>query len=188
MPRKSDVLTTPDLVVLNYLSNKPMHGYQLNLLLEEHEVKDWAGISRPQVYYSLKKLQAARLIRPASDKTDPGGPERQVYQVTDAGTKAFVQALGREEWATQRPPPPFLTWMALATNAKRDVLRRVVMKRRAFLVQEISREQETLKSFDQERPSVLTKTAKLMVRLTIKQFEVELAWLSEVEILYEVST
>ena len=43
-------LTTPDLVVLAMLAEESMHGYQLNNELERRDVKDWAGISRPQVF------------------------------------------------------------------------------------------------------------------------------------------
>ena len=57
MPRaKKRELTTPDLVLLSLLAERPMHGYQANLELERRQVRDWAGISRPQVYYSLGKL------------------------------------------------------------------------------------------------------------------------------------
>ncbi len=56
-------LTTPDLVILSLLAERAMHGYQVNLELERREVRDWAGISRPQVYYSLEKLAAANAVR-----------------------------------------------------------------------------------------------------------------------------
>ena len=46
----------PDLVLLSLLAEQPMHGYQANLELERRQVQDWAGVSRPQVYYSLEKL------------------------------------------------------------------------------------------------------------------------------------
>jgi hypothetical protein len=39
-----------------------MHGYQANLELERRQVQDWAGISRPQVYYSLEKLARLGLV------------------------------------------------------------------------------------------------------------------------------
>src|SRR5580704_16758956 len=56
-------LTTPDLVLLSLLAERPMHGYQANAELERREIRDWAGISRPQVYYSLEKLARAGMIR-----------------------------------------------------------------------------------------------------------------------------
>ena len=46
-------LTTPDLVLLSLLAERPMHGYQANAELVRREIKDWAGISRPQVLYRL---------------------------------------------------------------------------------------------------------------------------------------
>ena len=49
----------PDLVLLSLLAERPQHGYQANLELERRQVRDWAGISRPQVYYSLEKLARA---------------------------------------------------------------------------------------------------------------------------------
>jgi DNA-binding PadR family transcriptional regulator len=48
--------TTPDLVLLSLLVEQPVTGYQANLELERRNIHDWAGISRPQVYYSLGKL------------------------------------------------------------------------------------------------------------------------------------
>src|SRR5204862_2726071 len=67
-------LTTPDLVLLSLLAERPMHGYQANAELERREIRDWAAISRPQVYYSLEKLAKSGMIRPASDKTEAAGP------------------------------------------------------------------------------------------------------------------
>jgi len=61
--KKKTELTTPDLVLLSLLAERPMHGYQANLELERREIRDWAGISRPQVYYSLEKLARAGMIR-----------------------------------------------------------------------------------------------------------------------------
>jgi hypothetical protein len=52
-------LTTPDLVLLSLLVERPMHGYEANQELVRREVQDWAGVSRPQVYYSLEKLALA---------------------------------------------------------------------------------------------------------------------------------
>src|SRR6059058_4674055 len=77
--RKKEALTTPDLVLLSLLAEQPMHGYQANAELERRQVRDWAAISRPQIYYSLEKLARAELISPARDRADSGGPDRVVY-------------------------------------------------------------------------------------------------------------
>src|SRR5882672_206548 len=101
---KKSNLTTPDLVLLSLLSERPMHGYQANLELERRCIRDWAAISRPQVYYSLEKLARAGLVKGRDGQA--GGPERQVYSTTRKGEAALAQALEREAWTTERERPP----------------------------------------------------------------------------------
>ena len=105
-------LTTPDLVLLSLLAERPMHGYQANLELERREVRDWAAISKPQVYYSLEKLARLGLVRESRSDDAVAGPERQVYGTTPRGRAALAEALDREDWTNQRERPAFLTWMA----------------------------------------------------------------------------
>lgn len=180
-------LTPADLVVLSVLTERPMHGYELNRVLESRDVQDWAGVSRPQVYYSLKKLAALGYITEVSPRrgkaaadTVSQGPERSTYASSAAGRRALATALAREDWATQRPPPPFLTWMALSTHASRDVVRRQLERRRAFLEAQIAREKETLESIRADTGEMV-QVGALMVTLAIRHFEAELSWLSEVE-------
>src|ERR1700689_1558863 len=111
MPRaKTDDLTTPDLVLLSLVAERPMHGYEANAELERRQIRDWAGVSRPQVYYSLDKLARLGLIRDARDEESAGAPERRVFTTSARGRAALAQALSREDWALQRERPPFLTW------------------------------------------------------------------------------
>src|ERR1700727_188509 len=95
-------LTTPDLVLLSLLAERPLHGYQANAELERREVRDWAGISRPQVYYSIEKLAQLRLVRASAIESAAAGPERRVFQTTAKGRVALANALEREEWSTHR--------------------------------------------------------------------------------------
>src|SRR5438067_5219359 len=91
MPKgKKQGLTTPDLVLLSLLAERPMHGYQTNLELERRQVRDWAGISRPQVYYSFEKLARMGLLRASRDAEPAGGPERTVLATTAKGREALA--------------------------------------------------------------------------------------------------
>jgi DNA-binding PadR family transcriptional regulator len=191
MPRHAADLTPADLVVLGLLLERPMHGYEVNQELERREVRDWAGVSRPQVYYSLRKLAGAGHIGPALGRAADtergpaergraeGGPERRIYRVTAAGRRAYADALARPEWATQRPPPPFITWLVLATHADPAVQARQLTRRRAFLEAEATRERATLAEI-RAYTGPTAVVAALVVSLTIRQFEAELAWLGEV--------
>ncbi|HKT22968.1 MAG TPA: PadR family transcriptional regulator, partial [Terriglobales bacterium] len=173
-------LTTADLVVLSLLSERPMHGYQANLELERREVRDWAGISRPQVYYSLEKLERLGFLRAARNKEPAAGPQRSVLAVTASGRAALADALEREDWTMQREKPPFLTWIALSWLARPGVFNRQIRRRRVFLKSELKREQDVLDSVLREVGHSYHE-AVWMLRLTIKQFKTELEWLDELD-------
>src|SRR5271154_3117898 len=173
-------LTTPDLVLLSLLAERPLHGYQANAELERRQVRDWAGISRPQVYYSLEKLARFGLIRAADSDEPQAGPERRVFATTAKGGAALADALEREDWASQRDRPPFLTWVALSWQARPKVVKRQLERRREFLEKEVAKEKEVLRSILQEVGHPYHE-AVWMVSLMIEQFKVELRWLERVE-------
>jgi len=176
MPRKKSELTTPDLVLLSLLAECAMHGYQANSELERREVRDWAGISRPQVYYSLDKLAALGLIRAEESEGPAVGPERRVFATTAKGRSALADALEREEWATQRERPPFLTWLALSWQARPGVFRRQLRRRQEFLEKELAREEATLRDVRAEVGHRFHE-AVWMISLMIQEFRTELRWL-----------
>jgi DNA-binding PadR family transcriptional regulator len=177
---KKLVMTTPDLVILSLLAERPMHGYQVNLELARRSVREWAAISRPQIYYSLEKLAKAGHIR-AGESEDPAtGPDRRVFETTAKGRHALSDALEREDWTTQRDRPPFLTWVALSWQARPGIFKKQIARRAEFLEREIASEKETLDSILAEvgHPH---HEAVWMVTLMIEQFETELKWLRKIE-------
>lgn len=178
--KRQTELTAPDLVLLSLLAEGPMHGYQVNAELERREIRDWAGISRPQVYYSLEKLARAALIG-ASKAAGPAiGPERSTFETTPKGQNALADALEREEWTTQRERPAFLTWLALSWQARRGVFEQQVARRRTFVQRELRRERETLRSIVEEVGHPYHE-AVWMVSLMVEQFKLELRWLRKLE-------
>jgi DNA-binding PadR family transcriptional regulator len=172
-------VTTPDLVLLSLLAEQPMHGYQANAELVRREIKDWAGISRPQVYYSLEKLARAGMIRSLDMEEPASGPERSSFETTAKGRAALGDALEREDWTTQRDRPPFLTWVALSWQARPGVFQEQLRRRQRFLEQEVVREKGVLCSILQEVGHPYHE-AVWMVSLMIEQFKTELRWLKRV--------
>lgn len=169
-------LTTPDLVLLSLLAERPLHGYQANLELQRRQVQDWAGISRPQVYYSLEKLARRGLVRATASDEPAGGPERSVYVTTAKGRAALADALERADWTDQRERPPFLTWIALSWQARPGVFEQQLRRRQEFLEKELAREEETLEAIHEEVGHPFHE-AVWMVSLVVDQFRTELQWL-----------
>ncbi|HEY1525811.1 MAG TPA: PadR family transcriptional regulator [Candidatus Angelobacter sp.] len=176
--RKRD-LTVPDLVLLSLLAEQPMHGYQANMELERRQVQDWAGVSRPQIYYSLEKLERLGMIREAGDHEPALGPERRIFATTAKGRTALAAALEREDWTNQRERPAFLTWMALSWQAKPGAVQKQIERREEFLKAELAREEATLSAIEKEVGHRFHE-AVWMVMLVIDQFRTELQWLGKV--------
>jgi DNA-binding PadR family transcriptional regulator len=177
--KKKLELTTPDLVLLSLLAERPMHGYQANAELERREIRDWAGISRPQVYYSLEKLARVGMIRSLETGEHAAGPERSSFETTAKGRAALADALEREDWTTQRDRPAFLTWVALSWQARPGIFQEQIRRRQKFLKKEVAREKETLRSVLEEVGHPYHE-AVWMVSLMIEQFKTELRWLKRV--------
>jgi DNA-binding PadR family transcriptional regulator len=177
-PRSTTSLTLADLVVLSMLAERPMHGYELWAELERREVAQWASISKPQIYYSLKKLKAARHIESAEGDDAALGPDRQTFRPTPRGRRELADALARADWTTQHVPSPFVTWMVLSWQARPRDFTAQIARRRKFLQSQLTFERDALASIIEETSA--TSDAAMIVRLAIRQNETELAWLDEV--------
>jgi DNA-binding PadR family transcriptional regulator len=177
--KSSEKLTTPDLVLLSLLAERPMHGYEANALLEFRKVRDWAGVSRPQVYYSLDKLARGELIRRVRSGDDAGGPERSVYETTANGRAALADALEREDWTNQNERPAFLTWVALSWQCRPGIFMKQIRRRQNYLEHELSRQLEILAVVRKEVGHRFHE-AVWMLSLNTDQLRTELRWLGKV--------
>jgi DNA-binding PadR family transcriptional regulator len=180
MPKnKASSLTTPDLVLLSLLAERPMHGYQANAELERREWRDWVDISRPQLYYSMEKLARAGMIAVAKTGEPSGGPDRRVFATSAKGRAALASALEREDWSVQRDRPAFLTWLALSWQARPGVVARQLERRKNFLRAQLAKEKSTLRDVRREVGHRYHE-AVWMIELAIAQFRTELRWLAKV--------
>lgn len=157
-----------------------MHGYQANLELERREIRDWADVSRPQVYYSLEKLAKVGLLHAVKSAEPAEGPERITYATTEEGRDKLATTLEDASWTTQRERPPFLTWMALSWQARPGVFRKQLRARRKFLLKELVREKKTLQSIYAEVGHKFHE-AVWMVSLMIEQLRTEIRWNKRLE-------
>lgn len=174
--REAGRLTTPDLVILSLLAERPMHGYEVNATLEDREIREWAAVSRPQIYYSLDKLTRLGLIRVTETDGSSAGPERRVFETTTAGRRRLADALETGRWATTRVHQPFLTWLALSWQARPRIFQRQVKRREDFLRKQLTHQQATLQDVLGEVGHPYHE-AVWMLKLMIEQTQTELQWL-----------
>src|ERR1043166_9809894 len=101
MGKDKGTVTTPDLVILSLLAERPMHGYEVNAELERRQARDWVAISRPQIYYSLEKLVRQRLLAESADTGVVLGADRRVLRTSAKGRTVLARELERDSWTNQ---------------------------------------------------------------------------------------
>ena len=171
-------LTKADLIVLSLLAERPMNGYELIGEYERQEVADWASVSKAQVYYAIQKLEGLALIASSLQESSTGTRERTIYRPTKTGSAELGKSLVNEEWARARVAQPFSTWLGLSIHISAAEKQKVLRERENFIKGEITREQASL-AYIKTLNSARAKVGYEIVRLVIRQFEVELEWIGE---------
>jgi DNA-binding PadR family transcriptional regulator len=87
---------TTRLVILGLLRERPLYGYELKQIIEEH-MGDWTNIAFGSIYFALGKLAEEGFAEQIAVEQEGRRPSRSVYQITEAGQAEFLRLL-REVW------------------------------------------------------------------------------------------
>ncbi|HET7847252.1 MAG TPA: PadR family transcriptional regulator [Acidimicrobiia bacterium] len=81
-------LTDAELLVLGLVAEMPRHGYELEQVIEERGMREWAQIGFSSIYFVLGKLEKLELVtaeEPAAAKA------KKVFRVTDSGRVTLAE-------------------------------------------------------------------------------------------------
>lgn len=84
------------LVILGLLREKPLYGYEIKQIIEEH-MSDWTSIAFGSIYFALDKLAEEQFVDKVGVEQDNKRPARSVYQINEKGREEFLRLL-RESW------------------------------------------------------------------------------------------
>lgn len=87
---------TVRLVILGLLRERPLYGYEIKQLIEEH-MSDWTSIAFGSIYFALDKLADEKFVEKVGVEQENKRPARGVYQITEKGRDEFIRLL-RESW------------------------------------------------------------------------------------------
>ena len=85
-------MTNAELSILSLVAEVPRHGYEIEQIIEERGPREWTEIGFSSIYYLLKKLEKARLVKSKLIPTQGRGSARRVYQITAEGSAALGEA------------------------------------------------------------------------------------------------
>jgi len=106
------IVTDAELVVLSLIGEKPRHGYQIEQVIEEREMREWTELGFSSIYYLLNKLENKELIASRLEQTSGRGPARKVYSITKDGWKTCQRGILEALSEPSRPPSMFLLGMS----------------------------------------------------------------------------
>jgi DNA-binding PadR family transcriptional regulator len=113
-------MTNAELVILSLIAEKPKHGYQIEQVIEEREMRQWTELGFSSIYYLLNKLEDRGLIASRLEQIPGRGPARKVYTITDAGWNACQKGILDSLAHPSRPESMFLLGMSNLPTVPRD--------------------------------------------------------------------
>jgi len=93
-------MTDVHVVILGLLQQKPLYGYELKHIIEDH-MGDWTDIKFGSIYFALSRLSEDGAVEMMGEVNDSARPARRVYRITDKGRDLFDRLL-RQLWTGRR--------------------------------------------------------------------------------------
>jgi DNA-binding PadR family transcriptional regulator len=87
-----EYLRNADLAVLGLLLEQPRHGYQIEQVIRERNMREWTEIGFSSIYTILNRLQRQGLLTAHLQDVEGRGPARKVYRPTRTGRAAWKRA------------------------------------------------------------------------------------------------
>ena len=79
-----------ELVVMGFLFDKSMNGYQINKAIKAQGMAFWVKIDNPMVYLTIAKLEKKGMIHKSKVEKEGLMPERRIYRLTSKGKERLA--------------------------------------------------------------------------------------------------
>ncbi len=113
MAEKRKVANLLALAVLSYLTQRPMHPYELSRMLRDHGDARSIKFNHGSLYMVVQQLDRAGFITKQETTREGQRPERTVYALTDAGRHEFHDWLSELVERPQHEYPHFVAALSL---------------------------------------------------------------------------
>lgn len=166
------------LVLLGLLCDKPMHGYEIKHIIEDH-MDDWTDIKFGSIYFALSKLAEEQALEIAEEGRDGNRPSRTVYRITEKGRQEYLRLL-RELWMSDnRTLYSFDVGLFFINSLPKEEVA-------GYLDQRISRAEESIRYLNRHAEAMrgnphIPAQARAIISHTQKHMEAERGWLTEVK-------
>ncbi len=168
-------MTDAELVVLSLIGEKSRHGYQIEQVIEEREMREWTELGFSSIYYLLNKLEAGGLIEGALERSSGRGPARKVSTSPEAGRETCQGGILEALSEPPRPQSMFLLGMSNLPAVPRDEALAALQHYAASLAERREHLQERMNTGQGTFPFHV----EAMFDFSLSMIQAELAWLEK---------
>ena len=167
-------MTNAELAILSLIVEMPMHGYQIEQIIESRGMREWTDVGFSSIYYILNKLEERGLVTSQLEQTEGRGPARKVFHPTNAGREAWLRHSLETLREPARLPAPFL--LGLSGFPAYDP-GEVLSALRGYLTKLEARRTDLLERAEAQQPLLPHVTAMFSYSQTL--IEAEISWLKQ---------
>jgi DNA-binding PadR family transcriptional regulator len=168
-------MTNAELVILSLIAECPRHGYQIEQVIEEREMREWTELGFSSIYYILNKLEGQGYIEGKVEQAAGRGPARKVYTITQSGSQACQVGILESLAEPPRPESMFLLGLAnLPAVPKEEALSAL----RAY-ADRLAERLEHLQQRGQIGADSFPAHVAAMFDFSLKMIQAELAWVKQ---------
>jgi DNA-binding PadR family transcriptional regulator len=168
-------VTNAELVILSLIAEIPRHGYHIEQVIEERDMREWTELGFSSIYYILNKLENQELIASRLEQTPGRGPARKIYSITKEGWEVYQSGILETLSAPPRPESMFLLGMSnLPTVPREQAL--VALQNYA---DRLAERREHLRARMQIGQGAFPFHVREMFDFSLTMIQAELAWLEK---------
>ena len=162
------ILTLSEQILLGLIAETPRHGYALEQIIKERNIRNWTELGFSSIYYLLTKLEAEGAV--SSDLT----ASRKTYTITPKGIVALRDATKQTLLALTPHYSPVLVGLANSPLIDPATLIDLITKRKKAIAQQLQDVQET-----KQAQEPLPDHVEAIFNYSMRQLAVEAQWCNE---------
>lgn len=161
------------LAVLSALLQRPMHPYEMGLILRGWGKDQDMEIKWGSLYTVVRNLAKHGLVEAVENTRQGARPERTVYRITEAGREEVVDWV-RELISTPRPEhPQFKAGLSVLTVVPPQEAMSLLRQRLAVLDEDLASRRESLATYAEDVPRIFL----VEVEYELAMREAEAGWI-----------
>lgn len=82
-------MSPAELIILGLITERPLHGYDLEQVIEQRGIREWTDIGFSSIYYLLAKLEKRGLVEVSQPSA--GAKARRTFHATTEGREAAAR-------------------------------------------------------------------------------------------------